>query len=286
MPFPGIRLKQALQVRWRGAYDPFIEEWVVLGSVHRDVVAASNLSVGSGVVVIFFCLGSPDRVGPLSRPGTRPGIRPVIHAISWRTVSTRVVSRCLSATGVRFSVILCPPGIGPSSRSAYRPQRFGPRRGFRVPHVRAATGVGALLPRGRRCSSRPRRLTGRRLPLRSGQSLTPPHHPTAGISLNEASTRVHTFRPSGLPLACGHPDGTGRPWAFPRASHPADQEPNDARRGGNRPSSTDLELPLNSHQSISNPVVHSLRATSRRTWHRHRRLVAVGTKASMSSPSL
>jgi len=31
-------------------------------------------------------------------------------------------------------------------------------------------------------------------------------------------------------------------WAFPRASHPADQEPNDARRGGDRPSSTDLEL--------------------------------------------
>ena len=29
----------------------------------------------------------------------------------------------------------------------------------------------------------------------------------------------------------------------PRASHPADPEPNDARRGGDRPSSTDLELP-------------------------------------------
>ena len=30
--------------------------------------------------------------------------------------------------------------------------------------------------------------------------------------------------------------------AFPRASHPADQEPDDARQGGDRPSSTDLEL--------------------------------------------
>ena len=28
----------------------------------------------------------------------------------------------------------------------------------------------------------------------------------------------------------------------PRASHPADQEPHDARQGGDRPSSTDLEL--------------------------------------------
>ena len=36
-------------------------------------------------------------------------------------------------------------------------------------------------------------------------------------------------------------------------------------RGGDRPSSTDLELPLNSHPSISNPIVHSMRATSRRT---------------------
>ena len=33
----------------------------------------------------------------------------------------------------------------------------------------------------------------------------------------------------------------------PRASHPADRKPDNARRGGDRPSSTDLELPLNSH---------------------------------------
>jgi hypothetical protein len=34
-------------------YDPFSVEWIVLGSVHHDVVVASNLSVGSGVIVIF-----------------------------------------------------------------------------------------------------------------------------------------------------------------------------------------------------------------------------------------
>ena len=34
-------------------------------------------------------------------------------------------------------------GVGPSLRSAYRPAA-GPRRGYRVPHARAATGVGAL----------------------------------------------------------------------------------------------------------------------------------------------
>ena len=94
---------------------------------------------------------------------------------------------------------------------------------------------------------------------------TPLQHPTGGAPLDEASTRVQAIHPSGLPLACDRPDGTGRPWAFPRASHPADQEPNDARRGGDRPSSTDRNYTLNSHQSISNPVVHSIRATSRRT---------------------
>ena len=88
---------------------------------------------------------------------------------------------------------------------------------------------------------------GRRLPLRSGQSLHPADIPPTGISLNEASTRVQAIRPSGLPLACGRPDGTGRPWALPRASHPADQEPTTHAEGGDRPSSTDLELPLNSH---------------------------------------
>jgi len=56
---------------------------------------------------------------------------------------------------------------------------------------------------------------------------------------------------SGLPLACGRPDGTGRPWALPRASYPADQEPDDARRGGDRPSSTSLELLAQHHISRS-----------------------------------
>jgi hypothetical protein len=42
-------------------------------------VAASNLSVGSGVVVIFLFAGSPDRVSALSGQTTRVGIRPVMR---------------------------------------------------------------------------------------------------------------------------------------------------------------------------------------------------------------
>ena len=54
--------------------------------------------------------GSPDRVSALSGPGTRPGIRPVIQHGQRRTGHHVPVSRCLSATGIRFSVTLFPPG--------------------------------------------------------------------------------------------------------------------------------------------------------------------------------
>ena len=177
-----------------------------------------------------------------------------------------MVSCCLSATGVRFSVIRYPPGSW-ALLTVGLPNHTGPDpdgvTAFRTHELRP--GWAPSIPRGRRCSSRPVATTGRRPPLRSGQSLHPAYVPSGRVSDNEASTRVQAIRPSGLPLACGHPDGTGSPWAHPRASHPRRPRADDARRGGDRPSSTDLELPLNSHSSVSNPVVHSMRATSRRT---------------------
>jgi hypothetical protein len=59
---------------------------------------------------------------------------------------------------------------------------------------------------------------------------TPLPHPTGGAPFYEASTRVHAIHPSGLPLTCGRPDGTGNPWAFPCAPHPA--VTGGARQGG------------------------------------------------------
>jgi hypothetical protein len=94
---------------------------------------------------------------------------------------------------------------------------------------------------------------------------SPPPIPPARMLLNEANEDSHEVRPSGLPLACGRPGGAGRPWTYASGFAPRRPGADDARRGGDRPSSTDLELPLNSHPSISNPIVHSLRATSRRT---------------------
>ena len=50
---------------------------------------------------------------------------------------TALVSRCLSAAGVRFLGILSRPGLPPLLRSAYRTasRRRGPERGFHVPHA-------------------------------------------------------------------------------------------------------------------------------------------------------
>ena len=91
----------------------------------------------------------------------------------------------------------------------------------------------------------------------------PRQQPTIEGPLHEASTGVHAIHPSGLPLAHApgmEPAALRLPPELRTLPSPATHV-----RGGDRPSSTDLELPLNSHPSISNPVVHSMRATSRRT---------------------
>src|SRR6516162_3009668 len=92
------------------------------GPLTTTVAVPSSLSFGSGASVIFLLTGSPDRVSTLSSPGTRPGIRPVIRDDRPEGPAIHVpVSCCLSAAGVRFSVIPFPPRDRLSSRSAHRP---------------------------------------------------------------------------------------------------------------------------------------------------------------------
>ena len=70
----------------------------------------SNLSVGSGVIVVFLITGSPDRVSALSSRVTRdpyPASYP--RPPAGGAGQPVAVSCCLSATGVRFSVIRFPP---------------------------------------------------------------------------------------------------------------------------------------------------------------------------------
>jgi hypothetical protein len=57
-----------------------------------------------------------------------------------------------------------------------------------------------------------------------------PNDPSTGASCNEASPRVHTVHPSGLPLTCNPMDGTRVLGLSLRASHPA--VTSDACRSG------------------------------------------------------
>jgi hypothetical protein len=176
-----------------------------------------------------------------------------------------MVSCRLSATGIRFSVIRFPPGSWALLTVGLPAKRRTPT-GYRVPHARAATGVGALytprtavlIPADRGC---------RPAPAASQRPVPAPG--VRPIGLGSRITRhqrgFKQFTRPGLPQACGRPDGTSSPWADASGFVPRRPKADNARQGGDRPSSTNLELPLNSHPSISNPILHSMRATSRRT---------------------
>jgi hypothetical protein len=162
----------------------------------------------------------------------------------------------------RFPVAFRPPafasrssdsrrGVGPSLRSAYRTRPRARRTSTGLPRsTRTSCDRGGcpLCPRDGGTHPGLRRVLSRRLPLYHGESLYPaPASHLAGLRITRHQTRVHVIHPSGLPLACGTRMERAAAWAFPRASNPADQEPDDARRGGDRPTSTDLELPAQHH---------------------------------------
>ncbi len=114
------------------------------------------------------------------------------------------------------------PGTGPSLRSAdrARPARPDPDgvSTFRTSEIRP--GWVPPLPRGRRCSSWPDAVPGRRLPLPSGQSLHPAANPISGApqlrGINERS-RDSPVRPA----PCLWPPGwDGRSLGFPLCSAP------------------------------------------------------------------
>jgi hypothetical protein len=126
-----------------------------------------------------------------------------------------VVSRCLSATGIRFSVILCPPGTPAPLHGRPAGPQSGPRRDYRVSHIRAATGVGALCAPGTAVLFPDRgHYPAGACRFAAACPCTPPHIPSTRISLNEASTKgSHVFaRPifprlwppgwNGPPLGC------------------------------------------------------------------------------------
>ena len=181
------------------------------GPFTATFAAASNLSSGSGASVIFLLTSSPDRVSALSGRTTRVRIRSVIHDDQLEAGPAPVVSRRLSATGIRFSAILFPSGSWALLTVGLPAKTAGPRRGYRVPHVRATTGVGALytprtavlIPNGRTAQPAPAALP--RLVLQPRSNIPPCEAP-----LDEASTRVQAIHPSG-PSPRPRPPGWNEP---------------------------------------------------------------------------
>jgi hypothetical protein len=140
-----------------------------------------------------------------------------------------MASCCLSATGVRFSVILCPPR-NPALLTVGLPDVCPDPDGvsaFRTHELRS--GWAPSVPRGQRCSSRTR-ATSRPAPAASQRPVPAPRHPShrRGSRLTRHQPRVHTCSPVRSSPACGHPDGTGRPWA--QASGFAPRRPRARRR--------------------------------------------------------
>src|SRR5581483_8855792 len=179
--------------------------------------SASSLSFGSGISVIFFSTGSPDRVSALSSPGTRPGIRPVIRDRQPGGASHSCPGFLLPF-GHRHPLLGHPiPAKGSALLTVGPPARRPDPDGvtaFRTHEQRP--GWAPPIPRGQWCSSRPGRLPDRHPPLLSGQSLNPAttsHHARLRFTRHQQGfTHVHPVRSS---PRLRPRDGTGSASASP-----------------------------------------------------------------------
>jgi hypothetical protein len=196
----------------------------------------SNLSVRSGGMVIFLITGSPDRVSALSSRATGARIRPVISDHQPEAAGLPVtVSCCLSATGVRFSVIRFPPrswallmvGLPANGRTS-----TGLPRSARMSCDRGGCPLypgddGAHPGRG----PSPTRI--RRISTTSPCTPTPTLHLT-GLHITRHQRGFKQFTRPIFPSPAAARMERAAASAFPRASNPADQESDDARQGGDR----------------------------------------------------
>ena len=127
------------------------------------------------------------------------------------TSHTAALSCCLSAAGIRLLGILSRPGIAPLLRSAYRATISADPDGvsmFRTHETQL--GWAPSIPRGQRCSRDRPEVGGRRLPLPSGQPLSPRScYPPRGARINGTSSRVHWYSPVQPSPHLWHLGGTG-----------------------------------------------------------------------------
>jgi hypothetical protein len=179
------------------------------------IVMVSNLSFGSGVVVVSSAQAHLARVSTLS--GRASALSGQLSKTTDEGVGHRVLVSC-GLSAYRRSLLGSSQSrrrVGPSSRLAYRPRhRAGPRRGYHVPHLRATTGVGASYIPGTAVLTRPTN-GPRPAPAASQRPVPTPRWniPSSGASDNETSTEVQAIHPSDLPLACGARMERA-PWGF------------------------------------------------------------------------
>jgi hypothetical protein len=219
------------------------------------------LSFGSEITIIFLFTGSPDRVSTLSGPR---------HQARYPAGYPK---RPPGGGGQpsRFPVAFRPPafasrsshtrrGVGPSSRSAYRPEgrtQTGLPRSARTSNDRTGCplypGDDGAIPT----------VTNPRSASAASQRPAPNPAPTThqrGLNLRgiSKSSRNSPARSSPHPRL---PDGTGAASAFPRASNPANAA--HVRVGTGHRHGPEATLTT----SAAPPILrtHSLRATSRRT---------------------
>ena len=163
------------------------------------------------------------------------------------------VSRCVSAAGVRFLVILCPPRSW-ASLAVGLPAKGRTQTGFPRSARTSCDRGGCPLYSGDH-GARPDRSRSPASACRI--TATRPYAPPqpsidAGLCITKHQPRVHTNSPVRSSPRLTLPDGTGASWALPRASHPA--LTGDARRGGDRSSSTDLKHALRHRPSLQSCV--------------------------------
>ena len=237
-------------------------------SPRRPGVVASSLSFGSGVIVVFLFTGSPDRVSALSGRATKARIRPVIRGHQPEGAGQPVAVSCrLSATGVRFSVIRFPPGVAPSSRSAYRRQDGPDPDGvtaFRTHEQRP--GWVPSIPRGQRCSPRPSRpdrpaSAASQRPVPVPRSGIPPGEASASRGINEGSSNS-PVRSSPRPQP---PGWNGRCFGFPPSFAPRRPRAGQRTSGWGQAIEHGPGNALRHQSNLQSSVVHSWCATSRRT---------------------
>jgi hypothetical protein len=146
-----------------------------------------------------------------------PGIRPVIRHDRLEEPTTR--RGFPSPFGHRHPLLGHPvpaEELGPPcGRLTGRPIAPGPRRGYRVPHGGAATGVGAPSTPRTAVLPRPSRLLDRRLPLRNGQSLHPAALPIDRVLASRGIDEGSRNSPVRCSPRLWPPGWSGPPLAFP-----------------------------------------------------------------------